>query len=521
LSSPPVGVPAILPAGLPVLPRTRIAACHLPAGPAGTAAGDWFDAIPLPDGTVALMVGEVVGRGARASAAMAQLRAVLTELLTAETSLATALLRADAFAARSAALRAATLALAVLDPSTGRLRYAVCGNPPPLAVSPQGSARYLSCARTGPLGIGSAPELAADQLRPGELVLLYSDGLLKRAGWPLKESMAALAELAAKVAAGRPLPDGAPAVAAERLCRLTTELRSGAATADDVTLLAAEVLVGPVPPVHLRVPSEAASMTVVRRALADWLDALDPQSDDRDAVHMAVVELMTNAIEHAYPAGEPGRIDVSLALRPDGRLECTITDYGRWQQPDGAALDRGNGLMVAKHLIDHLLVSHPADADGGPEGAAGTVVTLLHRVSRPAVISTDASDAASAVPAPRALQVTAETDGQAASAWVGGPIDISTADEFLRRMLAACRGGTLALTVDLDAVTDLASAGVSALYQLSQQLQLHRRGLRLVAGPESLAHTVLELVRLPHAAGAGSATGRTGRSEPAQRPDLD
>jgi anti-anti-sigma regulatory factor len=104
---------------------------------------------------------------------------------------------------------------------------------------------------------------------------------------------------------------------------------------------------------------------------------------------------------------------------------------------------------------------------------------------------------------------------------VGGPIDISTADEFLRRMLAACRGGTLALTVDLDAVTDLASAGVSALYQLSQQLQLHRRGLRLVAGPESLAHTVLELVRLPHAAGAGSATGRTGRSEPAQRPDLD
>jgi anti-sigma regulatory factor (Ser/Thr protein kinase)/anti-anti-sigma regulatory factor len=510
---------SLLPADLPVLPRARIAARYLPAGPAGTAAGDWFDAVPLPGGTVALMVGDVVGRGARALTAMAQLRAVLTELLTAETSLVKALLRADSFAARSAALRAATLALAVLDPVTGRVRYAVCGHPPPLVVSPQGQARYLNRARTGPLGIGSAPALASDQLRPGELVLLYSDGLIKRPGRPLGESMDALAEVASKIAVGPTLPDLSPAVPAERLCQLTAELCADPATADDVTMLAAEILVAPVPPVRLRVPSAAASVSVARRALTDWLGAVDPRSDDRDAVHMAVVEVMTNAIEHAYPAGQPGPIDVSLALRPDGQLECTITDYGRWRPPDPAAPGRGNGLMVAKHLIDQLQISHPAEADDAPEGAAGTVVTLLHRLTRAAVISAEAGDAASAMPARQALEITAETGSQSARAWVTGPIDISTADEFLRRMLSACRGGTLSMTVDLDAVTNLASAGVSALYQLSRQLQLHERGLRLVAGPDSPAHAVLELVSLPHATSDGSPAERTGGGELARQPD--
>ena len=110
---------ALLPAALPVLPRARIAARYLVAGQEQAAGGDWFDAIPLADGSVALVVGDVVGHGVAAAAAMGQLRAVLTELLAAEANLGTVLERADAFAARTPALRAATLALAVLDPAGG------------------------------------------------------------------------------------------------------------------------------------------------------------------------------------------------------------------------------------------------------------------------------------------------------------------------------------------------------------------------------------------------------------------
>src|ERR1700678_610727 len=108
---------ALPPTALPVLPRARIAARYLVAAPGQPAGGDWFDAIPLAGGRIALVVGDIVGQGVAASAAISQLRAVLAELLTAEADLIRVLERTDAFAARTPALRAATLALAVLNPA--------------------------------------------------------------------------------------------------------------------------------------------------------------------------------------------------------------------------------------------------------------------------------------------------------------------------------------------------------------------------------------------------------------------
>jgi serine phosphatase RsbU (regulator of sigma subunit) len=162
---------ALLPTALPVLPRARIAARYLVAGSEQPTGGDWFDAIPLADGRIALVVGDIVGQGVAASAAIGQLRAVLAELLTAEADLVRVLERTDAFAARTPALRAATLALAVLNPADGTLRYTTCGHPPPLVVSADGVAAYLDGAGSGPLGTGSSPVLASAVLAPGELVL--------------------------------------------------------------------------------------------------------------------------------------------------------------------------------------------------------------------------------------------------------------------------------------------------------------------------------------------------------------
>jgi serine phosphatase RsbU (regulator of sigma subunit) len=196
---------ALLPLTLPVLPRARIAARYLAAGPEQAAGGDWFDAVPLSDGRVSLVVGDMPGHGIAASAAMGQLRSVLDELLTAEPDLDGVLTRAEAFAAGRPALRAATLALAVLDPTDGTLRYTTCGHPPPLIISTDGTGRYLPGTRTGPLGTGSAPDLATVTLQPGELVLLYSDGLIKRPNRTVAEGMAELAKVAAD-AGGRPGP---------------------------------------------------------------------------------------------------------------------------------------------------------------------------------------------------------------------------------------------------------------------------------------------------------------------------
>ena len=333
---------ALLPAALPVLPRVRIAARYLVAGQEQSAGGDWFDAIPLADGSVALIVGDVVGHGVAASAAMGQLRAVLTELLAAEADLGRVLERADAFAARTPALRAATLALAVLDPASGKLRYTTWGHPPPLVIGTDGAARYLEGTGTGPLGTGSPPVLAISVLAPGELVLLYSDGLVERPDRTLDEGMAELAAAAA-VAAAEQAPAFAADPAAERVCRRSVELLTRTGRADDVTALAAQRLVHPVPALRLELPSERPSLTTTRDAFAGWLSLLDVAADDADALHLALVEVFTNAIEHAYPRGQPGIIELEARLGDDGNVECRVTDHGSWRQPDPADADRGHG----------------------------------------------------------------------------------------------------------------------------------------------------------------------------------
>jgi len=493
---------ALLPTALPVLPRARIAARYMVAGHEQSAGGDWFDAIPLADGSIALVVGDVVGHGLAASAAMGQLRAVLAELLAAEADLGSVLRRADAFAARMPALRAATLALAVLDPAGGRLRYTTCGHPPPLVIS-EGTTRYLPGTGTGPLGTGSPPVLATSALAPGELVLLYSDGLIERPNLTIAEGMAELAAVAADAAANRvlahrpleprPYTQGADPAAAERVCQLTVEVLTRAGHADDVTALAAQRMAEPVPALHLALPSGRASLTTARDAFADWLDRLDATADDADALHLAMVEVFTNAIEHAYPHETTGVIELDATLGDDGHVECRVTDHGLWQRPDTADADRGHGLMVAGQVVDQLLVSHA--------GSEGTTVTLRHRLRRPAILAPGHS-----VPAPRPAEPSFAVDtsvahGATARAVVRGAVDITTADHMTRRLLSVSRGGTVPLIADLTGVTQLASAGVQALYAVSEQLAAHGQELTLLTAPASAVQVVLDLVQLHHISG--------------------
>jgi serine phosphatase RsbU (regulator of sigma subunit)/anti-sigma regulatory factor (Ser/Thr protein kinase)/ABC-type transporter Mla MlaB component len=493
---------ALLPAALPVLPRARVAARYLVAGQDQAAGGDWFDAVTLASGEVVLIVGDVVGHGVTASAAMGQLRAVLNELLIAEPDLAKVLERADAFAARTPALRAATLALAVLDPGSGTLRYTTCGHPPPLIVAADGSGSVLlDGTGTGPLGIGSAPVLATTTLQQGELVLLYSDGLIERPNRTISEGMAELAAVAADAAANRALSVGAAPTPAERVCQLTVELLTRTGYADDVTALAAQRLAEPVPVLHLELSSQLDSVTAVRRLLGKWFDQLDAAPDDRDALQLAIGEVVTNAVEHAYPPYRPGPVLIDATLCDDGYLECRITDHGEWKPPDPALAHRGHGLMVAGHMADDMVVSHPPRQAGDPSGARGTVVTLRHRLRRPAILASDVSGRAARYAPEPPFAVDLGGDGGVPHAGVCGPVDITSADRLERQLLSASRGGTLPLTVDLTGVTHLASAGVRALYQVQEQLAAHKQDLTLVAAPGSSAGVVLELVRLPHVGG--------------------
>jgi anti-anti-sigma factor len=394
--------------------------------------------------------------------------------------------RTDAFAARMPSLRAATLVLVVLDPAAGTLRYTTCGHPPPLVIGVNGKARYLEGTGTGPLGTGSPPVLASSTLAPGELVLLYSDGLVERPDRTIAEGMGELAVVAADAAAHRADPG-----AAERVCQLSVEVLTRTGHTDDITALAAQWLADPVPPLRLALPSARSSLTTARDAFADWLSRLDAAADDWEALHLAMVEVVTNAIEHAYPREAPGIIELDATLGSDGSVTCLITDHGSWRPPNPADADRGHGLMVAGHVVDKLLVSHPA--------AGGTTVTLRHRLRRPAMLASVHQGEHVAYPAGPPFTVdTSVAAGATARALVGGSVDISTADLLARRLLSVSRGGTVPLVADLTGVTQLASAGVRVLYEVSEQLTVHGQELTLVTVRGSTAHLVLELVRLDH-----------------------
>ncbi len=172
----------LLPRGLPVLPRVRIAGSYLLADADTAAGGDWFDAVALPDGRVGLVVGDVVGHGVAASAVMGQLRAILAERLGAGAEIVDALAAVDAAAGRIPGARAATVCVAALDPADGTLFYCTAGHPPPLLLPAGGEPRFLPATGAGPLGTGSAFRVEADRLDSHDMVLLYTDGILERPG---------------------------------------------------------------------------------------------------------------------------------------------------------------------------------------------------------------------------------------------------------------------------------------------------------------------------------------------------
>ena len=179
-----------------------------------------------------------------------------------------------------------------------------------------------------------------------------------------------------------------------------------------------------------------------------------------------------------------------------------MTDHGSWRQPDPADADRGHGLMVAGQVVDQLLVSHPPRLADGTAGSRGTIVTMRHRLGRPAVLASGQHSAHTGHPADPPFAVdTSIAESATARALVRGPVDITTADQLARRLLSVSRGGTVPLVADLTGVTQLASAGVRALYAVSGQMAAHGQDLTLITAPGSAVHLVLDLVRLAHVAG--------------------
>jgi PAS domain S-box-containing protein len=217
----------------PAAPGLEIGVAYKPGVSDLEAGGDWYDAFWLEEGAaVALVVGDVVGRGIGAAATMGQLRSAARALAAGRPEPGALIDALEGYSRRHAVGRMATLVYAELELDVGRLRFACAGHPPPVLVAPGAPARLLWEGRSTPLDARpSAPPRRDDvcTLPAGGAVVLYTDGLFERRTRPLDEG---LARLVAEVEARRDAP-------AEELAHGLVRAMLPSGNADDVCALVA------------------------------------------------------------------------------------------------------------------------------------------------------------------------------------------------------------------------------------------------------------------------------------------
>jgi GAF domain-containing protein len=175
---------SLLPRRLPEINAVQVASRYIPAR--DEVGGDWYDVIELPRGLVGLVIGDVVGHGLRAAALMGQLRTALHSYAVEGHGPSRVLELVDRFVQSMGEYAMATAAYAVFDPETARVRLATAGHLPPIVVSGTGS-RIIEVTPGAPLGgfpYGTCPEHELS-LFSGEIMVMYTDGLVERRGVPL------------------------------------------------------------------------------------------------------------------------------------------------------------------------------------------------------------------------------------------------------------------------------------------------------------------------------------------------
>jgi sigma-B regulation protein RsbU (phosphoserine phosphatase) len=175
---------SLLSGGLPEAPGLSIEVFYRAAVKGTEVGGDWYDAFWLDEGvTVGLVVGDVVGRGITAAAAMGQLRSALRAFASTGLGPAAVLTALDEYSRRHRVGETATVMFAQLGLMTGSLCFACAGHPPPVVLNPGEGPRLAWGGRSLPINAYRDPGPRVESslsLERGGTLLMYSDGLIER-----------------------------------------------------------------------------------------------------------------------------------------------------------------------------------------------------------------------------------------------------------------------------------------------------------------------------------------------------
>lgn len=215
----------------PPIDSIDLAVGYEPAMDAVGLGGDFYDVVVSDDGRINLIIGDVAGHGPEAVVVMAQLQAVMHELLHAGVEPAAVLAQADAHLARRRFV--ATAQIAQIDPTARTMTLVNAGHPFPVLRT----ASRIEIVRDGHrplLGLATDPEPPTPtprRLEPGDVLVLYTDGLVEVRGETIDDAvnrMCALVHRATAVTS---------AGLVEHLLTSTTSLRPGSDRSDDVAVI--------------------------------------------------------------------------------------------------------------------------------------------------------------------------------------------------------------------------------------------------------------------------------------------
>ena len=173
-----------------------VAARYLPQASNLTVGGDWYDVLDLGGGRRGLIVGDCVGHGLEAATAMGALRNVSRALLADGRGPAEVIASLDRFATTLPAAACATVVCAVVDLAEQTVTYSNAGHPPPLLVHDD-QVIWLDQALATPLAVDEPTRREARlEVRPDDLLVMYTDGLIERRNESLDDGLLRLANAA-------------------------------------------------------------------------------------------------------------------------------------------------------------------------------------------------------------------------------------------------------------------------------------------------------------------------------------
>jgi serine phosphatase RsbU (regulator of sigma subunit)/anti-sigma regulatory factor (Ser/Thr protein kinase) len=358
-----------LPKELPDLPGWQVAAYYRPAREVG---GDFYDVIPLSDGRVAFVVGDVTDKGVPAALVMSATRSVLRASAQRLLEPGVVLERVNEHLCPDMPAKMfVTCLYGVLDPESGLLRFANAGHDLPYVKTADGVIELR--ARGMPLGLmpGMAYEEKEAVLEPGDSVLLHSDGVVEAHdperdmfGFPrLKETVAGAPggqELIDRVLADLEAFTGPGAEQEDDITMVTLQRSAGSAlaagSANGTVLAEFELASAP--------GNEREAIERVERAVAGT--GMDAARLDR--LKTAVAEATMNAMEH----GNEYRADRPVSIRVLGSADSVrvqVSDLGgvvelpEPEVPDleaklaGRQKPRGWGLFLIEQMVDEARVT--------------------------------------------------------------------------------------------------------------------------------------------------------------------